>query len=252
MDKKEYKDTLRALQIELVKLQRELIERERKVLVILEGRDAAGKDGTIKRLVAHMAPRETRVVALGKPTENESRSWYFQRYAPYLPVPAEFVVFNRSWYNRAGVERVMGFCSDDQYAVFMDTVVEFERMIVRSGVLLIKYYLDVSRDEQRKRLEQRASDPLAQWKISPIDAHALEKFDDYTKARDAMLVATDHTLAPWTIIRADHKKSARIGLISDLLSRLSYKGRDDALVAPDRDVAFRFEAGQIEGGRLSR
>ena len=252
MDKATYKKRLRTLQIELVKLQHELIDNERKVLVILEGRDAAGKDGTIKRLVAHMSPRETRVVALGKPTENESRSWYFQRYAPHLPVPAEFVVFNRSWYNRAGVEHVMGFCTDDQYAEFMDTVVEFERMIVRSGVVLIKYYLDISRDEQKSRLDERASDPLSQWKISPVDARALKKYDDYTAARDRMLLATDHTLAPWTIIRADRKKPARLALISDLLSRLSYTGRDEALVAPDRDIAFPFEAGQIESGRLSR
>jgi polyphosphate kinase 2 len=252
MDKATYKSSLRALQIELVKLQRGLIRDERKVLVILEGRDAAGKDGTIKRLVAHMSPRETRVVALGRPTADESRSWYFQRYAPHLPVPAEFTVFNRSWYNRAGVERVMGFCSDDQYAEFMDTVVEFERMIVRSGIALIKYYLDISSKEQRRRLEKRAKDPLSQWKISPVDKRALDKYDDYTEARDRMLVATDHPLAPWTIVKADRKRSARIAVISDLLSRLSYENRDESVVRPDRAVAFRFDVSQIESGKLSR
>ncbi|MEZ5556950.1 MAG: polyphosphate kinase 2 [Pseudomonadales bacterium] len=252
MDKADYKPLLRALQIELVKLQRQLIRDERKVLVILEGRDAAGKDGTIKRLVAHMSPRETRVVALGKPTENESRSWFFQRYVPHLPIPMEFTVFNRSWYNRAGVERVMGFCSVDQYVEFMETVVEFERMVVRSGVKLLKYYLDISKDEQRRRLEDRAEDPLSQWKISPVDGCALERWDAYTEARDRMLVETDHQLAPWTIVRADHKRAARVALIADLLSRLPYEGRDESVVAPDRDVVFHFKAEHLETGALSR
>jgi polyphosphate kinase 2 len=252
MGKATYKQQLRGLQIELVKLQRQLISEERKVLVILEGRDAAGKDGTIKRLVAHMSPRETRVVALGKPTENELRSWYFQRYVPHLPIPSEFTVFNRSWYNRAGVERVMGFCSVDQYAEFMETVVEFERMVVRSGVELLKYYLDISKEEQRRRLERRAQDPLSQWKNSPIDGSALANWDGYTEARDRMLVETDHQLAPWTIVRADEKRAARVALIADVLSRLHYAERDPSLVAPDPEVVFRFDVGHLESGALSR
>ena len=252
MKKAEYKSRLRALQIELVKLQHQLIEEDRKVLVILEGRDAAGKDGTIKRLVAHMSPRDTRVFAPGKPTEEQTRTWYFQRYVPHLPVPAEFTIFNRSWYNRAGVERVMGFCTTDQYAEFMETVVEFERMVVRSGVELLKYYLDISRDVQRQRVEDRAEDPLSRWKISPVDACALEKYDEYTEARDRMLVETDHQLGPWTVVKADHKKAARLALISDLLSRLPYDQRDHRVVEPDRNVAFRFKAGQLGNGALFR
>ena len=251
MDKAVYKEQLRKLQIELVKLQRQLITEERKVLVILEGRDAAGKDGTIKRVVEHMSPRETRVVALGQPTEEERRSWYFQRYVAHLPVPMEFTVFNRSWYNRAGVERVMGFCSQDQYVEFMETVVEFERMIVRSGVELIKYYLDISREEQELRLEARQQDPLASWKVSPVDGCALEKWDEYTKARDHMLLKTSHQLAPWTVVHADVKRKARLGLIGDLLERLSYKDRESAVVRPDRDLVFPFRAEHLSAGVLA-
>jgi polyphosphate kinase 2 len=251
MDKKTYRKHLRDLQIELVKLQRQLIDEERKVLVILEGRDAAGKDGAIKRLVAHMSPRETRVVALGKPTEDEHRSWFFQRYVAYLPAPMEFTVFNRSWYNRAGVEKVMGFCSVDQYVEFMETVVEFERMIARSGVELYKYYLDISREEQQKRLEERERDPLAQWKNSPVDACALEKWSEYTDARNRMLLETDHQLAPWTIIRADDKRRTRLALIADLLERLSYRERDSRVVLPDRELIFRFQQEHLTSGVLA-
>jgi len=240
MAKSEYGSNLQNLQIELVKLQRQLIDEERKVLVILEGRDAAGKDGAIKRLVQHMSPRETRVVAPGKPTESEQRSWYFQRYAALLPAPQEFVVFNRSWYNRAGVERVMGFCSHDQYFEFMETVVEFERMVVRSGVEMLKYYLDIDRDEQRERLDARRRDPLAQWKRSQVDESALDQWDAYSAARDRMLVETDHQLAPWTIIKANDKRAARIALLSDILSRVHYETRDADVVQPDREVVFRF------------
>lgn len=240
MKKSEYRRGLRSLQIELVKLQRQLIDEQRKVLVIFEGRDAAGKDGTIKRLVKHMSPRDTRVVAPGVPTENERRSWYFQRYVPHLPTPGEFVIFNRSWYNRAGVEHVMGFCTQDQYVEFLETVVEFERMVVRSGVAILKYYLDIDKDEQRRRLAARDSDPLARWKRSPVDDAALEMWDAYTAARDRMLLETDHQLAPWTIVRANDKRSARLALIGDLLSRLPYDDKDPDAVAPDRELVFRF------------
>jgi len=252
VDKNTYSRHLKALQIELVKLQRHLIDEQSRVLVILEGRDAAGKDGTIKRLIAHMSPRETRVVALGKPTENEQRSWYFQRYVPHLPVPMEFVVFNRSWYNRAGVERVMSFCSNDQYFEFMETVVEFERMVVRSGTQILKYYLDISRKEQRKRLADRDTNPLSQWKKSPVDGCALKLWDEYTAARDRMLVDTDHQLAPWTIVKADNKRAARIGLIGDLVDRFAYPDADRAAFRPDRSITFRFNAEQIAGNVLAR
>jgi polyphosphate kinase 2 len=252
MKKQRYRKRLRALQIELVRTQRQLIREERKVLVILEGRDAAGKDGVIKRLVAHMSPRETRVVALGKPGEHERRAWYFQRYVPHLPVPAEFTVFNRSWYNRAGVERVMGFCSDDQYLEFMETVVEFERMLVRSGIELFKYYLDLGREEQIRRLAERTEDPLAHWKLSPVDACAVEKYDDYTEARDRMLVDTNHPIAPWTIVSADDKRAARIGLVADLLTRLGSGKQGRACTGPDRSVVFPFEPGQLDRGMLHR
>jgi polyphosphate kinase 2 len=250
MKKASYKSRLNGLQIELVKLQRQLIDQERKVLVILEGRDAAGKDGTIKRLVQHMSPRETRVVAPGIPSEAERRSWYFQRYVPHLPLPQEFVVFNRSWYNRAGVEHVMGFCSKDQYFEFLETVVEFERMLVRSGIELLKFYLDIDKDEQRRRLEARREDPLSQWKRSPVDDSALERWDDYSAARDRMLIETDHQLAPWTIVTANDKRAARIGILSEILCRIAYADRDAVVVQPDRDVVFRFQAEEMD--RLAR
>jgi len=240
-----YTAALRALQIELVKFQRQLISAEEKILIVLEGRDAAGKDGTIKRIVEHMSPRETRVVALGKPSDAENHSWYFQRFVPHLPMPAEFVLFNRSWYNRAGVERVMGFCSNAQYQEFMDTVIDFERMLVRSGVQMFKYYLDISRREQRERLQERREDPLTQWKISPIDRVAQEKWDDYSVARDEMLRRTDHEVAPWTIVKTDKKKDARIAVISDLLDRLDYKDKDPKVIHPDRKVIFRFSDGRM-------
>ena len=171
-----YKEELRQLQIELVRAQKHLIANGRRVLVIFEGRDAAGKDGAIKRIVEHLSPRDTRVVALGKPSDREETEWYFQRFVPHLPAAGELALFNRSWYNRAGVERVMGFCSEGQAQDFLKNVVPFEKMLVRSGLQLIKYYLDISREEQRKRLKKRAGDPLTQWKISPVDQVAARKW----------------------------------------------------------------------------
>ena len=233
-----YKRELRAVQIELVKLQRELIKSNARVLVIVEGRDGAGKDGTIKRLTAHMSPRETRVFAPSKPSDREQTQWYFQRFVPHLPAADEFVLFNRSWYNRAGVERVMGFCTDRDVEYFFDTVNEFEALLVRSGLELRKYYLEISRAEQKKRLAERTKDPLKSWKTSPVDAKALKKWDAYTKARDEMFRRTSHTLGPWRIVRANHKKRARIALITDLLDSFKYPGKDKALVKPDRDIVF--------------
>ena len=251
-DEKSFQSELRELQIELVKLQRELIASGKKLLVILEGRDAAGKDGTIKSIVEHLSPRETRVVALSKPSDRECSSWYFQRYVPHLPAAGELVLFNRSWYNRAGVERVMGFCTDEDYRQFMDTVIEFESMLVRSGIQLLKYYLDIERDTQRKRLEERITDPLKQWKRSPIDDAAQQRWDDYSAARNAMLARTHHPLAPWVVVRADHKHKARLELIRDLLSRQGYTGKRDKLLLPNRERIFEYDPVYLERNLIAR
>ena len=235
-----YQRSLYELQVELVKLQRQLIADGARVLVILEGRDSAGKDGTIKRLTEHMSPRETRIHAPGKPSNTEETQWYFQRFVPYLPAASEFVVFNRSWYNRAGVERVMGFASKDQVDTFLQMVVPFEAMLVSDGLHLRKYYLDISRAEQKRRLEQRREDPLKQWKISPIDEAAQKHWKDYSKARDVMLSKTSHAAAPWHIVCADSKKTARLELIRDLLHSFSYRDKDKSLATPDEKVVFAF------------
>jgi polyphosphate kinase 2 len=229
-----YKKTLRALQIELVKLQRHLIEKDQRVLVIVEGRDGAGKDGSIKRLMEHMSPRETRVHAPGKPSSRQVTEWYFQRFVPFLPAAQEFVIFNRSWYNRAGVERVMGFCTKAELAAFYEMVVPFEQMLVRDGIALRKYYLDISKAEQKQRLAARRKDPLKQWKISPVDEVALKHWKDYSKARDEMLRRTSHAAAPWRIVTANVKKHARLELIRDLLSTFDYRGKKAKLADPDR------------------
>jgi polyphosphate kinase 2 len=237
------KRELRALQIELVKLQRELIENGARVLVIFEGRDGAGKDSTIKRLTEHMSPRETRVFAPPKPSDRENHQWYFQRFVPHLPADGEFVFFNRSWYNRAGVERVMGFCTEKEVEEFFDTVTEFESLLVRSGLALRKYYLDISKQEQKRRLAERMKDPLKAWKISPIDAVALKKWKAYTKARDEMFRRTSHGLAPWRIVKADQKKHAQLELMRDLLDSFTYPGRKNALVKPDPEIVFAWHPG---------
>ena len=247
----DYKATLRLLQIELVKFQREVIGKGLRVLVIVEGRDAAGKDGLIKRITAHMAPRETRVVALGKPSDRDRTLWYFQRYVPHLPAAQEFVLFNRSWYNRAGVERVMGFCTAAEYDAFMASVTTFETMLVNSGILLFKYYLDIDRAEQKRRLAKRKSDPLSFWKVSPIDAAAVAKWTDYSKARDAMFSRTDHPAGPWTIVRAGDKRAARLETLRDLLSRVDYKGKAEKLTRPDRSIVFPYEPAAHEKGLIA-
>jgi polyphosphate kinase 2 len=231
-----YKRRLRALQIELVKLQRHLIGKAARVLVIVEGRDGAGKDGTIKRLIEHMSPRETRVHAPGKPSSRQETEWYFQRFVPFLPAAQEFVVFNRSWYNRAGVERVMGFCTKSELSAFFEMVVPFESMLVRDGMQLRKYYLDISKGEQKKRLEARREDPLKQWKISPVDQAALNHWKDYSKARDEMFERTNHADAPWRVVAANVKKEARLGLIRDLLASFDYPGKKEKLVESEREV----------------
>jgi polyphosphate kinase 2 len=240
------------LQVELVKLQRHFIGCGDKILVLLEGRDAAGKDGSIKRIVEYLSPRETRVVALGKPSDRDRSAWYFQRYVAHLPTAEEFVLLNRSWYNRAGVEHVMGFCTKEQHEEFMQSVPKFEEMLVNSGIKLLKYYLDVSKTEQAKRLEERKRDPLKQWKTSPIDAVAVKHWKAYSEARDAMLLRTHTAIAPWRIVRADNKRQARLNLMRDILSRLHYAGKKNKLVQPDTDIAFEFTPDCIAAKRLAR
>jgi len=249
--KRQYRQTLRALQIELVKLQKHFIRCSDKILVLVEGRDAAGKDGVIKRIVQHLSPRETRVVALGRPSDRDRTGWYFQRYVPHLPVAQEFVLFNRSWYNRAGVERVMGFCTDEEYEEFMQSVLGFEQMLARSGMKLLKYYLDISRREQKRRLKDRRDDPLKQWKVSPIDAEAVQHWADYSHARNEMLARTHGPDTPWTVVRADDKRSARVNLMRDLLARLHYDGKDEALLTPDAQVVFRYDERYIRNGMIA-
>ncbi len=252
ISRKDYRSQLRVLQLEFVKLQRHSIRCGDRILVLLEGRDAAGKDGSIKRIVEHLSPRETRVVALGKPSDRERSGWYFQRYVAYLPVADELVLFNRSWYNRAGVEHVMGFCTTEEYEEFMKSVPQFEEMLVNAGITLLKYYLDIDMDEQTRRLADRQKDPLKQWKTSPIDAVALKRWSAYSAARDAMLLQTHTTAAPWRIVRAGNKRLARLNLMRDILSRLHYAGKRTRRVEPDPDIAFEFTPACIDGTRLAR
>ncbi len=246
-----YGKTLEALQIELVKFQKHLIAKGDRILILLEGRDSAGKDGAIKRVIEHLSPRDTRVVALGKPSTRDESEWYFQRYVPHLPAAEEFVLFNRSWYNRAGVEWVMGFCTEAQYEEFMETVPTFEQMLVRSGIQLFKYYLDIDKAEQKRRLKDRLTDPLKQWKMSPIDAVAQKHWKDYSTARNAMFARTHTPSAPWTIVRANDKKQARLNLIMDLLTRLDYADKDHALLCPDPDVVFNYTHDVVAQGRVA-
>lgn len=249
--RKGYKDNLRKLQIELVKLQRHFIDCNDKILIIMEGRDASGKDGTIKRIVQYLSPRETRVVALGKPSDRDRTSWYFQRYVPHLPAAQELVLFNRSWYNRAGVERVMGFCTEAEHEEFMGSVSSFENMLVRSGVKLFKYYLDISKAEQKRRLKDRKVDPLKQWKVSPIDEKAIEYWKAYGRARNEMLARTHNPTTPWTLVRADCKRLARLNVIRDILGRLHYADKDEQLTRPDPHIVFAYDASNIESGPLA-
>ncbi|HTO41276.1 MAG TPA: polyphosphate kinase 2 [Rhizomicrobium sp.] len=251
MAKTTYRETLVALQIELVKLQRKLIAENARVLLIMEGRDGAGKDGAIKRLTEHMSPRDTRVFAPGKPSDREQSEWYFQRFIPELPSGGEFVVFNRSWYNRAGVEQVMGFATDDQVEAFLASVVPFEELLVRDGIHVRKFYLDITKAEQATRLEARRKSPLKNWKISPIDEAAQKKWHAYSRARDTMLNRTSHALAPWTIVRTDEKKVARLELIRSLLASFDYKGQDKKLVRPEKTVAFAWSQSAHDADDLS-
>ncbi|MGB4861837.1 MAG: polyphosphate kinase 2 [Tepidiformaceae bacterium] len=226
MGRKAYERQKYLLQVELLKLQAWAKETGQRIVVVFEGRDAAGKGGTIKRFMEHLNPRGSRVVALEKPNEVERGQWYFQRYVQHLPTRGEIVLFDRSWYNRAGVERVMGFCSDEEYVEFMRQAPEFERSLVRSGVHLIKFWFSVSREEQQRRFAERQRHPLKQWKLSPVDLASLDKWNEYTQAKEAMFLNTDTADAPWVVIKSDCKKRARLNALRFVLHRLPYANKD--------------------------
>ena len=232
MTRKSYEKNKYLLQVELLKLQAWVKETRQRVVILFEGRDAAGKGGTIKRFMEHLNPRGATVVALEKPSEVERGQWYFQRYIQHLPTEGEIVMFDRSWYNRAGVERVMGFCSNDEYNEFMRQVPEFERNLVRSGIHVIKFWFSVSRQEQRRRFKEREAHPLKQWKLSPIDMASLDKWDDYTKAKEAMFFYTDTADAPWTVIKSDCKKRARLNAMRYVLHKLPYTNKNLEHIGP--------------------
>jgi polyphosphate kinase 2 len=229
-----YEQQMAELQVELLKLQNWVKETGERIIVLFEGRDAAGKGGTIKRFMEHLNPRGARIVALEKPSERERSQWYFQRYIENLPAGGEIVFFDRSWYNRAGVERVMGFCSPNDYLEFMRQCPDLERMLVRSGIRLFKFWFSVTREEQLRRFESRGNDPLKQWKLSPIDKASLDKWDEYTEAKEAMFFYTDTADAPWTIIKSDDKKRARLNCMQLFLSSVPYPNKNrKVVVGPD-------------------
>jgi len=250
MQKKEYKEELYNLQVELVKFQKEVIAKDLKVCIIFEGRDAAGKDGMIKRFIEHLSPRDARVVALGKPSDRDKKSWYFQRYVPNLPVGGEMVFFNRSWYNRAGVEKVMNFCTQKEYDNFMQEVGNFEHLLVNSDIIFIKYYLDISKKEQEKRLQARKKDPLKQWKLSPIDEQAQKYWKEYSNARDEMFNKTSFIFAPWYVVHSNDKKAARINTIKHFLSQVKYKGKNKKVLEYNHNVVCRFDKICYEKGLI--
>ncbi|MBL9152423.1 MAG: polyphosphate kinase 2 [Verrucomicrobiales bacterium] len=232
MSRRNYEREKYKLQVELLKLQAWVKNTGQRVIILFEGRDAAGKGGAIKRFMEHLNPRGARVVALEKPTDYERGQWYFQRYVEHLPTKGEIVLFDRSWYNRAGVERVMGFCTDDEYLEFMRQAPEFERNLVRSGIHLIKFWFSVSRREQRRRFKERKSHPLKQWKLSPIDMASLDKWEDYTTAKEAMFFHTDTADSPWTVVKSDCKKRARLNALRYVLHKLPYARKDPKQIGP--------------------
>ena len=255
MSRSNYEREKYRLQVELLKLQAWVKETGQKVVILFEGRDAAGKGGSIKRFMEHLNPRGAHIVALEKPSEIERGQWYFQRYVQHLPTAGEIVMFDRSWYNRAGVERVMGFCSDDEYQEFIRQTPQFERQLVRSGIHLIKFWFSVSRKEQRRRFKEREAHPLKQWKLSPIDLASLDKWDDYTKAKEAMFFETDTADAPWTVIKSDCKKRARLNAMRYVLQKLPYTNKDatnigelDTLLVGRAHVVY--ERGEQPGGAI--
>lgn len=230
MSRKNYEAQKYQLQVELLKMQRWVRQTGQKIVILFEGRDAAGKGGTIKRFMEHLNPRGAKVVALEKPTEQEQGQWYFQRYVAHLPTKGEIVLFDRSWYNRAGVERVMGFCTDEQYQRFMEQVPEFEKHLISSGIYLIKLWFSVSQAEQRRRFAEREAHPLKQWKLSPIDKASLDKWDDYTLAKEAMFYNTDSAESPWIVIKSDDKKRARLNAMRYVLNKIPYDNKDTSVV----------------------
>ena len=230
LSRKNYEAQKYKLQIELLKLQHHIKATGQKLVIIFEGRDAAGKGGTIKRFMEHLNPRGARVVALEKPTDQERGQWYFQRYVQHLPTAGEIVLFDRSWYNRAVVELVMGFCTDEEYRIFMRQVPEFEKHLVESGIHLVKFWFSVSREEQRVRFASRENDPLKQWKLSPVDKASLNKWDDYTLAKEAMFFNTDTAEAPWIVIKSDCKKRARLNAMRYVLNKLAYENKDSSQI----------------------
>ena len=249
---KDYADDLRDLQLALVQTQAAALKSGARTVLVLEGRDGAGKDGTIKRIVAHLSTRATRIVALPKPTERERGEWYFQRYVRHLPSTGELVIFNRSWYNRAGVERVMGFSTEDEQAQFLSDAPEFERMLVESGIQIVKVWLDISKKEQHERLEARRDEPLKALKVSDMDAVAQDKWADYSDARDLMLTRTDSAAAPWVCVRANHKKRARLAIMRHLLRQIAPKDIASHVDRPNPDVLFAFDESALSDGRLAR
>jgi polyphosphate kinase 2 len=245
-----YSRNIRDLQIALVRYQERAIADGAKDLVIFEGRDTAGKDGAIKRITEHLSVRNTRVVALPKPTDRERTEWYFQRYAVHLPAAGELVIFNRSWYNRGGVEPVMGFCTPQEHEIFLRDAPAFEAMLAENGIRIVKLWLDVSKDEQAKRLKARQDDPLKTLKISSLDAVAQKKWDAYSEARDQMLRRTQTDDAPWTIVHTDKKKEARIAIMRHLLRTLAPKEIAKDVKKPDGDVLYSFDVDALKDGRL--
>ncbi|MEH6520216.1 polyphosphate kinase 2 [Sulfitobacter sp.] len=243
LSRRAYEAEKAALQVELLKVQHWIQETGQKFVLLFEGRDAAGKGGTIKRFTEHLNPRAVRVVALNKPTDKERGQWYFQRYVKHLPTNGEMVLYDRSWYNRAGVERVMDFCEPAEYLEFMRQTPEFERMLARSGIRLFKYWFSVTREEQKQRFASRETDPLKRWKLSPIDRASLGKWDDYTEAKEAMFFYTDTADAPWTVIRSNDKKRARLTCMRHFLSELDYPEKDPEVAkAPDPKIFHQAEA----------
>jgi polyphosphate kinase len=251
-DHHDYDHELAALQLALVKAQVAAAASGQRAVVVMEGRDGAGKDGSIKRIAEHLSQRLTRIVALPKPSDRERSQWYLQRYVAHLPAAGELVIFNRSWYNRAGVEVVMGFSTPAEQAEFLRDAPDFERMLVESGITLVKLWLDISKDEQEERLKARRTDPLKQLKVSDLDAVAQSRWDDYTAARDTMLTRTHTPLGPWMCVRADHKKAARLAILGHLVQRLAPPEVAAKTAPPNSAVLFPFEAAALADGRLAR
>lgn len=232
LNRSTYEKEKAGLQVELLKVQHWVQESGQRFVLLFEGRDAAGKGGTIKRFTEHLNPRAARVVALNKPTDEERGQWFFQRYIKHLPTSGEMVLYDRSWYNRAGVERVMNFCAPTEYLEFMRQTPDFERMLARSGIRLFKYWFSVTQEEQKRRFASRETDPLKRWKLSPIDRASIDKWDDYTEAKEAMFFYTDTADAPWTVIRSNDKKRARLTCIKHFLAQLDYPDKDESVATP--------------------